>query len=82
MTKVIPNTTIDGLSTSDILPLIKLASTLNPQDISSTTIDIIGEDEMGNLIYDENTTHGIFDTITMDTSTTTQSTLEDIENYG
>lgn len=80
MTKVLPNTTIDGLSTSDILPLIKLASTLNPQDISSTTIDIVGEDEMGNLIYDENTTHGIFDTI--DTSTTTQSTPEDIENYG
>lgn len=80
MTKVLPNTTIDGLSTSDILPLIKLASTLNPQDISSTTIDLIGEDEMGNLIYDENTTHGIFDTI--DTSTTTQSTPGDIENYG
>lgn len=80
MTKVLPNTTIDGLSTSDILPLIKLASTLNPQDISSTTIDIIGEDEMGNLIYDENTTHGIFDNI--DTSATTQSTPGDIENYG
>jgi len=80
MTKVLPNTTIDGLSTSDILPLIKLASTLNPQDISSTTINIIGEDEMGNLIYDENTTHGIFDII--DTSTTTQSTPGDIENYG
>jgi len=80
MTKVLPNTTIDGLSTSDILPLIKLASTLNPQDISSTTIDIVGEDEMGNLIYDEDTTHGIFDT--MDTSTKTQSTPGDIENYG
>ena len=80
MTKVLPNTTIDGLSTADILPLIKLASTLNPQDISSTTIDIVGEDEMGNLIFNEDATHGIFDTI--DTSTVTQPTPGDIENYG
>lgn len=76
MTKVLPNTTIDGLSTADILPLIKLASTLNPQDISSTTIDIIGEDEMGNLIFNEDTTYGIFDTI--DTSAAIQSTPRDI----
>lgn len=76
MTKILPNTTIDGLSTADILPLIKLASTLNPQDISSTTIDIIGEDEMGNLIFNEDTTYGIFDTI--DTSAAIQSTPRDI----
>ena len=63
ITKVLPHTTIDGLSTTDILPLVKLASMVEPEDITSTTINIVGEDEMGNLIYDQDSTEGIFDTM-------------------
>lgn len=63
ITKVMPNTDIDGLYPTDFLPMIKLASTLNPNDVALGTIDIIGEDDMGNLIYDEESSEEIFDTM-------------------
>lgn len=61
ITKVLPDTTIDGMSPADLLPIIKLVSTLTPNDIALDTIDITGEDGMGNLIYDEESSKEIFD---------------------
>lgn len=85
ITKVLPNTTIDGISISEMIPLIKLASTLTPEDVALGTIDIIGEDGMGNLIYDEESAKQMFNEMkyaSTSESVETQSTQGTQETHG
>lgn len=64
ITKILPDTTIQGIFPADILPLLKLAGSIEPGSITASTIDIIGEDELGNLIYDRQTSRHIFNEVT------------------
>lgn len=65
---VLPDARIEGISTTEFIPLLKLAMSLSSEDVVFSTLPIIGEDGMGNLVYDEESAHNIFDTMRYSTT--------------
>lgn len=62
ITKVLPDTSIHGLTTLDILGMAKMIPELNKDAIVSHTVPITGESADGNLIYDEDEARSLFQT--------------------
>lgn len=60
ISNVSPNMSVDGISRSDMFTLAKKMSNTKASNIHSKTLPIIGDDNFGNLVYDEKESEKLF----------------------
>ena len=60
ISNVSPNMSVDGISRSDMFTLAKKMSNTKASNIHSKTLPIVGDDNFGNLVYDEKESEKLF----------------------